>query len=140
MKYMLDTNTLIYFIKNKPPSAAERINALNEDDVLCMSFVTYAELLKGALRSTRKEDVLRKLGGVVQQIPAVFPRSPGICEHYAEQATRLRAAGTPIGGNDLWIASHALAEGATLVTNHAGDFLRVAGLSVENWVHESYES
>ena len=50
---MLDTNTLIYFIKNKPPSVAERINALNEDDVLCMSFVTYAELLKGALRSTR---------------------------------------------------------------------------------------
>lgn len=134
---MLDTNTLIYFIKNKPPSVAERINALNEDDVLCMSFVTYAELLKGALRSTRKEDVLRKLGGVVQQIPAVFPRSPGICEHYAEQATRLRAAGTPIGGNDLWIASHALAEGATLVTNNAGELLRMAGLSVENWVHES---
>ena len=134
---MLDTNTLIYFIKNKPPSVAERINALNEDDVLCMSFVTYAELLKGALRSTRKEDVLRRLGGVVQQIPAVFPRSPGICEHYAEQATRLRTAGTPIGGNDLWIASHALAEGATLVTNDAGELLRVAGLSVENWVHES---
>ena len=134
MKYMLDTNTLIYFIKNKPPSVAERINALNEDDVLCMSFVTYAELLKGALRSTRKEDVLRKLGGVVQQIPAVFPRSPGICEHYAEQATRLRAAGTPIGGNDLWIASHALAEGATLVTNDVGEFERVAGLNLENWV------
>lgn len=137
MKYMLDTNTLIYFIKNKPPSVAERINALNEDDVLCMSFVTYAELLKGALRSTRKEDVLRRLGGVVQQIPAVFPRGPGICEHYAEQATRFRTAGTPIGGNDLWIASHALAEGATLVTNDAGELLRVAGLSVENWVHES---
>ena len=134
MKYMLDTNTLIYFIKNKPPSVAERINALHEDDVLCMSFVTYAELLKGALRSTRKEEVLRRLEGVAQQIPAVFPRGPGICEHYAEQATRLRAAGTPIGGNDLWIASHALAEGATLVTNDVGEFERVAGLNVENWV------
>ena len=83
---MLDTNTLIYFIKNKPPSVAERINALNEDDVLCMSFVTYAELLKGALRSTRKEDVLRRLGGVVQQIPAVFPRGPGTVSY-----THLRA-------------------------------------------------
>ena len=53
MKYMLDTNTLIYLIKNRPASVAERVNSLNEDDTLCMSFVTYAELLKGAERSTR---------------------------------------------------------------------------------------
>jgi len=44
--YMLDTNTLIYLIKNKPPSLAERINALGNDAVLCMSFFTFAELLK----------------------------------------------------------------------------------------------
>lgn len=135
MKYMLDTNTLIYFIKNKPPSVANRINALNEDDVLCMSFVTYAELLKGALRSTRKVEVLRRLEGVAQRIPVVYPCGPGICEHYAEHATRLRTAGTPIGGNDLWIASHALAEAATLVTNNVGEFARVARLSVETWVN-----
>jgi tRNA(fMet)-specific endonuclease VapC len=54
--------------------------------------------------------------------------------HYAAQATRLRAAGTPIGGNDLWIASHALAESATLVTNDMGEFGRIHGLVLENWV------
>ena len=41
---MLDTNILIYLIKNKPPSVAARINALDPSDELCMSFFTYAEL------------------------------------------------------------------------------------------------
>ena len=45
---MLDTDTLIYLIKNKPTSVAERINALEDVDALCMSFVSYAKLLKGA--------------------------------------------------------------------------------------------
>ena len=40
MKYMLDTNILIYLIKNKPQSVTQRVNALGEDDELCMSFVT----------------------------------------------------------------------------------------------------
>jgi tRNA(fMet)-specific endonuclease VapC len=45
--YMLDTNILIYLIKNKPPSIAAHINSLDKDAVLCMSFFTYAEPLKG---------------------------------------------------------------------------------------------
>ncbi len=60
MIYLLDTNTLIYLIKNKPPSVAQRVNALAEDAALRMSFVTYAELLKGAERSTRKSAVLQQ--------------------------------------------------------------------------------
>lgn len=133
MKYMLDTNTLIYFIKNKPPSVAQRINALDEDHVLCMSFVTYAELLKGAEGSTRKAEVLRRLDGIAQQVAVLYPGGPAVCKRYAEQSTRLRASGTPIGGNDLWIACHALAERATLVTNDTG-FGRISGLVIENWV------
>jgi len=54
MRYMLDTNILIYLIKNRPPAVAARINALDPSDELCMSFFTYAELLKGAQRSTQK--------------------------------------------------------------------------------------
>jgi len=33
----------------------------------------------------------------------LYPEGPAICEHYAEQFTRLKDAGTPIGANDLWI-------------------------------------
>ena len=64
----------------------------------------------------------------------LYPAGPAICEHYAEQFTRLKDAGTPIGANDLWIACHALAEGATLVTHNTREFQRVEGLRVEDWV------
>ena len=131
--YMLDINILIYLIKNKPPSIAAHINALDKDAALCMSFVTYAELLKGAERSTRKAQVLNQLKQLTQVIPVLYDTSPGLCEHYASQFTLLKAAGTPIGANDLWIACQALSQNATLVTHNLREFERIAGLRLEEW-------
>ena len=51
-----------------------------------------------------------------------------------KQATRLKAAGSPIGANALWTACHALAKDASLVTHDTREFERVAGLRVEEWV------
>ncbi|MCR4304056.1 MAG: type II toxin-antitoxin system VapC family toxin [Gallionella sp.] len=133
MIYLIDTDTLIYLIKNRPDSVAARVNALPPDDRLCMSFVTYAELLKGAERSSRKAEVLRRLESLTRQVPVVFDTSHALCGHYAAQFTRLKKAGTPIGANDLWIACHALALDATLVTNNIREFERVTGLRLENW-------
>ncbi len=134
MKYLLDTNILIYLIKHQPPEVAERVNDLPDEDQLCMSFVTYAELLKGAERSVRKQRTLRQLQALVRQVPVIYPSGPAICEHYAEQFTKLKVAGTPIGGNDLWIACHGLAENATVVTHNTREFSRVKGLTLEDWV------
>lgn len=131
---MLDTNILIYLLKHHPPEIAARVDALSPTDSLCMSFVTYAELLKGAARSTRKAEVIRRLDRLTRHVPVSYPAGADICRHYAEQFTRLRAAGTPIGANDLWIGCHALAEAATLVTNNTREFQRLDGLAVENWV------
>ena len=75
--------------------------------------------------------------GLARLVPVHYPVGPAICRHYAEQATRLKAAGTPIGANDLWIASHALAEDATLVTHNTREFARVSGLRIEDWVETS---
>jgi tRNA(fMet)-specific endonuclease VapC len=58
----------------------------------------------------------------------------GVDEHYGRIRAELEAHGTPIGGNDLLIAAHALAEQATLVTDNTGEFRRVPGLRVENWL------
>lgn len=134
MKYLLDTNILIYLIKHKPPCVAERIDALDENSVLRMSFFTYAELLKGAERSTRKLRVLQRLESLTRQVPVLYEVSATLCRHYAEQSARLKTAGTPIGANDLWIACHALAEGAVMVTNNIREFERIQGLRFENWV------
>jgi len=134
LKYLLDTNTLIYLIKNKPASVVERINALDEHVMLCMSFFTYAELLKGAERSNRKADVIVRLEQLTRQVPVIYDTGRSLCEHYAVHFTRLKEAGTPIGANDLWIACHALAQDATLVTNNMREFKRLEGLRLENWV------
>ena len=133
MKHMLDTNILIYLIKNKPPAVAARVNALGSSAELCMSFFTFAELLKGAERSTPKPQVLRRLDELSRVVPVHYGVNRDICQHYAAQFTLLRAAGTPIGANDLWIACHALADDCTLVTNNTREFERVQGLRLENW-------
>jgi tRNA(fMet)-specific endonuclease VapC len=133
MIYMLDTNILIYLIKNKPPAIATRINDLDKDATLCMSFFTYAELLKGAERSTRKGQVLRQISQLTQIIPVEYDTSPSLCEHYATQFTLLKEAGTPIGANDLWIGCHALSKDATLVTHNLREFERITGLRLEDW-------
>jgi tRNA(fMet)-specific endonuclease VapC len=130
---MLDTNILIYLLKHRPPAVAVRLDALDADDTVCMSFITFAEMLGGAERSSRKPEAVRRLEQLTRLIPVAYPGGSSICLHYAEQFTRLRATGTPIGANDLWIGCHALAESATLVTNNEREFRRLAGLSVENW-------
>lgn len=135
--YMLDTNILIYLIKNKPPAVAQRINALGSDAALCMSFFSFAELLLGAERSTRKADVRRQLDALTRVVPVRYAAGRALCEHYAEHFARLRAAGTPIGANDLWIACHALADDCTLVTNNLREFERLPGLRLENWAAEA---
>ena len=134
---MLDTNILIHLIKNKPHAVAERVNALGGGAELRMSFFTFAELLMGAERGTRKPEVLRRLETLTRTVPPRYGVVRRICEHYAAQFTRLRAAGTPIGANDLWIASHALADDCTLVTNNLREFKRVAGLKLENWAQDA---
>ncbi|MBD9355244.1 type II toxin-antitoxin system VapC family toxin [Methylomonas albis] len=134
MIYMLDTNILIYLIKNKPPGIADRINALDKRDELSMSFLTYAELLKGAERSTRKEQVLAQLRQLMRSIPVSYSVNAELCQHYATQFTLLKTAGTPIGANDLWNACHALAQNATLVTHNLREFERIQGLRLEDWV------
>lgn len=133
MNYMLDTNILIYLLKRQPPAVAQHINGLNPQDTLCMSFITYAELLQGAERSQRKAQVRQQIAALIRLVPVLYQAGADLCSHYARHAARLRVAGTPIGGNDLWIASHALAQDCTLVTNNLREFQRVQGLRLENW-------
>ena len=98
-----------------------------------MSFITFSELLLGAERSTKKTRVLSDLNELIRLIPVLYELDRSVCEHYAVQFAKLRAAGTPIGANDLWIACHALAKNCILVTNNTREFQRIDGLRLENW-------
>ena len=131
VRYMLDTNICIYIAKHHPPEVKARFDRMSPGQ-LVMSVVTYGELCCGASKSVQSSKAFTILEDMVLDIPAE-PLSPAVGLTYGEMRAALAKQGRLIGGNDLWIAAHAMALGLTLATNHEREFTRIAGLSVENW-------
>lgn len=133
MIYMLDTNIIIYLLKGYHKQIAERIRLLEDKDKLIMSFVTYAELLCGAKKSSQPSVNLKRIEELKSIIQVAYSVNLSLCDYYAEWFSKLKKQGMPIGNNDLWIASHALSEKAVLVTNNTREFERITALTVDNW-------
>ncbi|MCU7923827.1 MAG: tRNA(fMet)-specific endonuclease VapC [Candidatus Thiodiazotropha sp. (ex Dulcina madagascariensis)] len=131
LKYMLDTNIVIYTIKNRPAEARESFK--RHEGQMCISTVTLGELIYGAERSSRPEDNLGVVEGMAARLEVVpFDSQDAI--HFGQIRAELASAGTPIGPYDMMIAAHARARGLILVTNNAKEFERVPGLRLDNWV------
>ena len=97
-----------------------------------MSVITLGELHHGANKSSDRSRSLSYLAEFVQDIP-VEDLTASAAEAYGRIRATLQKQGRVIGNNDLWIAAHAMALDVTLATNNEREFLRVTGLSVENW-------
>lgn len=131
MRYLLDTNILSDLIRRPQGIVAQRIAAVGETNV-CTSVIVAAELRYGAAK--RGSPALSKQVDDVLDVLEVLPlESPMECT-YARVRSDLEARGTPIGGNDMLIASQAIALECTLVTDNASEFARVVGLRHENWL------
>lgn len=138
MTYLLDTNIVSYFLKGASPALTERI--LNSDpEELAISVVSAGELRYGIrkLRASRRSALLTRQLDDLLNVIAPKPVPMEAANHYGAIRAHLDAAGTPVGGNDLWIAAHALAHNMTLVTHNVREFRRIPGLSVENWFEKS---
>ena len=131
LRYLLDTNICIYALSGRYPQVQQRVDRQASGRV-AISAIVYGELQFGIAKSSRREDALLRLD-TFTQIVAVLPLPVEAAEHYGEIRALLAARGTPIGGNDLWIASHARAANVTLVTNNISEFERVPGLRLANW-------
>lgn len=132
LEFLLDTNICIYIAKQKPPSVLRRFEELVIGQV-AMSTITYGELFFGAKKSQHPRIAMKVLGELTDLIPALpIPKEAG--KIYGEIRSKLENQGTPIGNNDLWIAAHALALGAMLVTNNIKEFRRIPHLKIDNWV------
>lgn len=131
LKYMLDTNIVIYVIKRKPIEVLEVFN--RHAGQMCISSITLAELLHGAEKSARIEDNLRQVEDFVSRLE-VLEYGTKAAAHYGDIRASLERKGTTIGVNDLHIAGHTRSEGLTLVTNNLREFERVEGLLLENWI------
>jgi tRNA(fMet)-specific endonuclease VapC len=135
MKYLLDTNIVSYFLCDASPGLSQYILD-STPDTLAISVISAGELRYGLSKlpsSKRATELANRLDALLATIP-VLPLPADAAPHYGNTRAQLEAAGTPIGGNDLWIAAHALAQNLTLVTNNTREFERVVGLRVENWI------
>jgi tRNA(fMet)-specific endonuclease VapC len=131
LKYMLDTNIVIYVIKRRPIEALDTFNL--HTGQTCISSITLAELLHGAEKSTQPEHNLRQVEDFVSRLD-VLEYDNKAAAHYGDIRADLERKGTPIGVNDLHIAGHARSQGLTLVSNNLREFDRVEALRLSNWV------
>ena len=109
----------------------DKIQAIGEANVYT-SIVVAAELRFGAAKK-KSERLAMEVEAILGRI-AVAPLGSSVDRIYADLRRHLEAGGTSIGANDLWIASQALQDGSVLVTDNTGEFSRVPGLGVENWL------
>ena len=131
LKYMLDTNIVIYTMKNRPDSVRERFK--KHHGRMCISSITYMELVYGAERSSNPDRNLTSLEGFVARMD-VLSLDDSAAMHAGQIRAELARLGMPIGPYDQLIAGHARSQGLVLVTNNEKEFARVPGLRTENWV------
>ena len=131
MKYFLDTNICIYYLKGSYPKLKQKLLSFNPDTIV-IPVITKAELLHGAEKSKQKEDNLKKINQFLLPFKIVdFTDSDASV--YASIRSELEKKGTIIGPNDLIIASIVLSNNGTLVTKNVKEFSRIKGLKIENW-------
>lgn len=130
LRFMLDTNILIYTIKNRPEVVRQKFEA--HDGEICASSVTAMELLYGAHKSQSVRRNLDAIEGLLGRLD-ILDFDLGAAEHAGQIRAELAASGSPIGPFDVMIAGHARSTGLCLVTNNERAFARVSGLRITNW-------
>ena len=130
MKYLLDTDICIYWLKGRI-TVRDKINEVGQTEIaICV--ITVSELYFGAYNSSKIENNLRTAENFIGSIP-VIPLSNDSLKKFGQLKTQLRQAGTPVADFDLLIASVALTEDLILVTNNTRHYQRIEGLKLDNW-------
>jgi len=134
MIYMLDTNICIYIINKKPITYLQKLETVGKSSVVSISSIVVAELQYGVFNSStrNKKQNQINLDAFLSKVETIN-FSVKCAFYYGEIKSILKKEGTMIGNNDLLIASHAIAENATLVTNNIKEFKHIPNLILENW-------
>jgi len=128
---MLDTNIVIYVIKRRPLEVLDTFN--KHAGQMCISSITFSELLHGVEKSAHPDHNLRQVESFVSRLD-ILDYTDKASAHYGDMRSTLEKKGKTIGVNDLHIAGHARSEGLILVTNNLKEFERVDALRLDNWV------
>ena len=130
LRYLLDTNIVIYVIKRRPLAALQLFN--ENAGHMAISSITLAELWHGAEKTNEPARSRAVLEDFCSRLE-VLTYGPKAALHYGSIRASLERRGLPIGVNDLHIAAHARSEGLTLISNNMREFERVEALQLANW-------
>ena len=129
--YLLDTNVCIMYLKGRSMSINNHLDNLEAEKIAICSVVK-AELFYGSMRSNNTQKSLNIQKSFLQQFVSL-PFDDLCAEIYGNIRANLANKGTPIGSNDIQIASIALANNLILVTHNVSELSRVQGLQIEDW-------
>lgn len=131
LKYLLDTNIVIYVIKRRPIEVLGTFNA--NAARMAISSITLAELLHGVEKSSQPATNLAVVEDFCSRLD-ILSYTAKAAQHYGSIKAALERSSQPIGINDLHMAAHARSEGLILVTNNLREFSRIPSLQTENWI------
>ncbi|MDE6923880.1 MAG: type II toxin-antitoxin system VapC family toxin [Acetatifactor sp.] len=131
MKYMLDTNTCMYAIKREPDAVIKKF-LVHDSEEMCISAITYAELIQYTEQSTAVGKSRVAMSLFLYPI-TILEFDVSAAEACGRIQAELEKAGISIDPMDMMIAGHAKSRGLILVTDHAKEYRRVEGLAVEDW-------
>ena len=131
IKYLLDTNIVIYVLKRRPIEALEAFN--KNANRMAISSITLSELIYGAEKSANVDKNLEAVEDFVSHLD-VFSYDAKASQQYGQIKAGLEKRGELIGENDIHIAAHAISQGLILVSNNLREFKRVPNLALETWV------
>jgi tRNA(fMet)-specific endonuclease VapC len=130
MKFLLDTDTCVYALKQHPAVLKNLLAESRED--IAVSVITEAELRTAAAKSTSGAKILQRIENFLRPL-GILEFTSHDAVSYSQIRAKLELAGTPIGPLDRLIAAQAVSRKLTLVSNNETEFSRVAGLRLENW-------
>jgi tRNA(fMet)-specific endonuclease VapC len=131
LKYLLDTNIVIYVLKRRPVEVLKIFNT--NASRMAISSITLSELIYGAEKSPNVDKNLEAIEEFISHLD-VLSYDAKASQQYGQIKATLERNGEIIGENDIHIAAHAISQGLTLVTNNLREFKRVTNLALENWV------
>ncbi|MEW6608638.1 MAG: PIN domain-containing protein [bacterium] len=131
MNYLLDTDTYVYYL-NENENIRQKFLELEPTQIF-ISIPTISELYFGAYNSQRIESNIQKIKKLLKSIE-IASSSLKVAEHFGKIKANLKKEGAIISDFDILIASYAMANDLTLVTNNEEHFNRIQNLKVENWL------
>jgi tRNA(fMet)-specific endonuclease VapC len=130
--FLLDTNIIIYILKNRFQGLRKKIESVGIEN-MCVSSLTVAEMEYGAAKSQNPDAARSRLYEFLTPFE-IRDFDTKAAEHYGRIRAQLEKAGNIIGPIDMLIASVALANNCTVITNNTREFIRIEKLRVENWI------